>query len=503
MYRLNKRAYNILLEEIQRCATKDEIGKAEKQIVLKRLAKITLEKGEPATLDELRDVICDVYPQFSEKVLKQAAASNQPPNPFNKFVNQTIWMSTLLLIPAGILWFVNLPYPMIRQPVAGKAPILLLPSFWTMDRSYRGAINSLEQAEQLLNKSTSTADIERGSQKVKQAQKHLNNLPVWFLGYYPQTYCTMFGCVWKFTFDEFKVARERAARLEAIAFQDVNALKPLKAVEQSIKEAKQQYQQAKNIPDREKAIAVWQTAINQLNLIPQQTLAGKTATAKLKVYQQEFRNALVASFISAAQEFNTEAEKIKATQPQAAAELLQQAIAHLNKVPKENPRYLEAQKLSAIYQVQIKTVANSDAGNYIKGAKEFAIAAAQASQNPPHRAATWREIAKLWQTAIRQLEKVTVKEPDYIEAQKLLAKYQINLGIIQTRQQMEIEAQQKLQQANRQIQSLIANPGSNPQQFKAQIQGVINKLKTISAGTTAYKEAEQLLKSAYKKLQKT
>ena len=503
MYRLNKQAYNILLEEIQRCAAKDEIGKTEKQIVVKRLTRMRLEKGEPAKLDELSDIISDVYPQFSEKVLKQAAALNQPPNGFNKFINQTIWIAALLSIPTGILWLLNLPYPMIRQPVAQKAPILLLPSFWTMDRSYRGAINSLEQAEQLLNRSTSTADIERGSKKVKQAQKHLNNLPVWFLGYYPQTYCSIFGCVWKFTFDEFKVARERAARLEAIAFQDVNALKPLQAVEHSIKEAKQQYQQAKNIPEREKAIAAWQMAINQLNLIPQQTLAGKQARAKLKVYKQEFQNALVASFISAAEEFNTEAEKIKATQPQAAAELLKQAVTHLNKVPQENPRYLEAQKLSAIYQVQIKTVANSDGGNYIKAAKEFALAAAQASQNPPHRAETWGEIAKLWQTAIRQLEKVTVKEADYIKAQKLLAKYQRNLGIIQTRQQMEIEAQQKLEQANRQIQSLIANPGSNPQQFKAKIQGVINQLKTISAGTTTYQEAQQLLKSAYNKLKQT
>ncbi|MDJ0694652.1 hypothetical protein [Mastigocoleus sp. MO_188.B34] len=503
MYRLNKQAYNILIEEVQRCAAKDEIGKTEKQIVVKRLTKMRLQKGEPAKLDELRDTIFDVYPQFSEKVLKQAAALNQPPNGFNKFINQTIWIAALISIPAGILWVINLPYPMIRKPVAQKAPILLFPSFWTMDRSYRGAINSLKQAEQLLNKSTSTADIERGSKKVKQAQKHLNNLPVWFLGYYPQTYCTMFGCVWKFTFDEFKVARERAARLEAIAFQDTNALKPLKAVEESIKEAKKQYQQAKNISDREKAIAKWQISINQLNLIPQQTLAGKTAKAKLKVYQQDFQNAVVSSFISAAEEFNTEAEKITATQPQVAAELLKQAVTHLNKVPTDNPRYLEAQKLSAIYQVKTKTLANSNGGNYIKAAKGFAIAAAKASQNPPHRAETWGEIAKLWQKAIEKLEKIQVREPSYSEAQNLLATYQTNLGTIKTRQKLEIEAQQKLQQAHRQIQNLIANPGSNPQQFKAQIQGVINQLKTISAGTTAYKEAEQLLKSAYDKLKQT
>ena len=91
---------------------------------------------------------------------------------------------------AGILWVVNLPYPMIRQPVAQAAPLLLLPSFMSMDRHYRGAIDSLEQADQLISKATSSADIERGGEKVKEAKKHLENLPVWFLGYYPQRYCS-------------------------------------------------------------------------------------------------------------------------------------------------------------------------------------------------------------------------------------------------------------------------------------------------------------------------
>jgi hypothetical protein len=74
----------------------------------------------------------------------------------------------------GILWVVNLPYPMIRQPVAQAAPLLLLPSFMSMDRHYRGAIDSLEQADQLISKATSTADIERGGEKVKEAKKQIN-----------------------------------------------------------------------------------------------------------------------------------------------------------------------------------------------------------------------------------------------------------------------------------------------------------------------------------------
>ncbi|MBC6477843.1 MAG: hypothetical protein GDA56_08670 [Hormoscilla sp. GM7CHS1pb] len=78
--------------------------------------------------------------------------------------------------------------------MARTAPILLFPSYMSMDRNYRGAIASIEQVDQLVNKATSAADFELGVQKIKQAQAHLDALPVWFLGYYPQRYCTLF-CV--------------------------------------------------------------------------------------------------------------------------------------------------------------------------------------------------------------------------------------------------------------------------------------------------------------------
>ncbi len=72
-----------------------------------------------------------------------------------------------------------------------------------MDHHYRGALAAVEQADQLINKATANTDIERGAQKVAEAQQHLDSLPVWFLGYYPQMYCGFVGCGWKFTLDEF------------------------------------------------------------------------------------------------------------------------------------------------------------------------------------------------------------------------------------------------------------------------------------------------------------
>ncbi|MEM7579631.1 MAG: hypothetical protein AAF316_07210 [Cyanobacteria bacterium P01_A01_bin.80] len=500
MYRLNKKAYSILVEEVQRCAGNDQVGKTEKYIVIARLERMCKEKGEPANVDELGSTIFDVYPQFSDNILKKASEANQPPTILDIIIRRIAWTIVLLSIPSGIIWLINLPYPMIRKPVAEKAPILLLPSYISMDNSYRRAIDSLEQAEQLLTRSTSTADVEMGAIKVKEAQKHLENLPVWFLGYYPKAYCGIFRCTWKFTFDEFEIARRRAGKLEAIAFQGTNALTPLKKAEVEVTKAQKQYEQAKNIKDREKAIAKWQNAISQFDQIPRQTLAGKDAAAKIKGYRQQYQNALVASYISAAQEFDAEAQRIRGTQSQAASQLWQQAVIHLQKVPKENPRYVEAQKLSAFYQAKFKTVVNSYGGSYIEGAKQFALAAAQQSQNPPHSAAKWGEIARLWGKAIQQLERIGVKEPGYVEAQKLLAEYQTNLGIIKTRQKLEVESQEVFKKVNITIQNLNASPPSDPRAFKAQIQGIISQLRTIPSGTTVYKEAQQLIKSASERL---
>ncbi|MBO1346073.1 MAG: hypothetical protein EBE86_001110 [Hormoscilla sp. GUM202] len=187
MSRLNKRAFEILRAEVDQCAGTDRLSQTEKSIVMERLEKLRLQKGDPAQEEELRDTVVDVFPQFSEKALKAAAKANRPPSALSKMK----WPAALLLSAAGLIYIVNLPYPMIRWPVARTVPLLLLPSYLSMDRNYRGAIASIEQGDQLVNKATSAADFELGAQKVKKAQSHLDALPVWFLGYYPQRYCTL------------------------------------------------------------------------------------------------------------------------------------------------------------------------------------------------------------------------------------------------------------------------------------------------------------------------
>ncbi|WP_206600985.1 hypothetical protein, partial [Brachyspira hyodysenteriae] len=140
--------------------------------------------------------------------------------------------------------------PMIRWPVARTAPILLLPSYISMDYHYRHAIARVEQADQLINQATSPGDLTLGEVKVKEAQQHLDALPVWFLGYWPQ-YTFWLG--WQFTLDEFETARASVGRMEAKVFQEKNAVEKLNQAEQALNTAKQHYQQAQTVADRETA----------------------------------------------------------------------------------------------------------------------------------------------------------------------------------------------------------------------------------------------------------
>jgi hypothetical protein len=332
---------------------------------------------------------------------------------------------------------------MIRKPVAKVAPMLLLPSYASMDYNYRQAIAKVEQADQLVNQATSAADVKLGAQKVTEAQGHLDKLPVWFLGYYPQRYCTFMSCRWRFTLDEFKQARTRVGRMEAQVFQEKNALNQLEETRRELASAKQQYQQAKTQAERTGAIADWQGAIDNLQQVPQATLAGEMARTELNAQQRDFQ---------------------------------------------EIVGYNSGDRLS---------------GSLIQASKEFGMKAAVAAQNPPHTEAEWGRVAMLWERAIARLENIKPDNPNYNEAQKLLADYTDNLAVTQIRQQSERASAAALQEAKRQVaewQSL-ANYDSSSPRLVSQLQTIINKLETVETGTTAYKESQQLLKFARNKLQ--
>ncbi|MEG3868247.1 hypothetical protein [Microcoleus sp. Z1_B2] len=439
MARLTDRAFEILRAEVDKCAAADSLaGDVFRRMVIKRLEKLRSQNGTFASIEEIRDTFKNEFPNFSEQALKAAVKANRPPGLFGKI----IFAGGLLGSAAGIIWLINLPSPMIRWPVAKTMPILLLPSFMSMDHNYRQAIALVEQSDQLVNKATAVADFDLGEIKAKQAQKHLDALPVWFLGYYPQTYCKFFGCRWRFTVDEFQAARKNVGRMEAQIFQQKNAFTQLNQVEQTLKTAKQEYQQAKTAADRQKATVNWQSAIDQLNQIPAQTLAGETAKKTLKAAERDF------------------------------------------------------QAMGGVATGSVQ------ADNLIEAAKEFALSAAVAAKNPPHPAAQWEQIAQLWQEAINRLKLISVDNPGYLDAQTKLAKYQKDLGITQIRLQAEKDSAKALQAAKSLFANLQNNVNyQNPGYSLSQLQQIINQLESVKPGTTVYPESQKWLQSARKKQQ--
>lgn len=437
MFRLNDKAEKILKDEVQKCSALDPVlGTSCQKIVLDRLILLKDKIGKKATEEELRMLIKDLYPNFSDEILKKAALANNP-SLFRPLFTVAIFLT---LGSAGLIWLVNLPYPMLRRPVARVAPILLLPSYLSMDKNYREAIANVEQADQLIIKATSAADIKLGEEKVIIAKQNLEALPVWFLGYEPARYCSMMSCNWQFTFDEFESARKQIGRMEAIIFQEKNALTQLEKAENAIIQAKQNYQNPGNSEMQATAITQWQNSLNELNQIPSETWAGKSIQTKLANYKGEFEK--VTGVIGQFQRTN----------------------------------------------------------NLIQAAKEFGKNAVSLTENPPHEVAIWEQSQNLWQQAIEYLNKVSVEDSGYLEAQKLLATYKTNLARIEIRKQAEIESVEALKYAESQINELLANRDTNNNSIIVELQKIINELEKVQTGTTGYQKSQELLKSAQNKL---
>lgn len=439
MLRLNQKAFKILATEITKAAAKDTIaGEVAHRIAFQRLNKLRHQKGTPVTEIELKELFKDILPEFSARIIQKAVRVNRPPS--------KLWLLPKVGIGiisfAGVIWLINLPYPMIRRPVARKAPILLLPSYLSMDRHYRQAIAKVEQADQLVNNATSLADLQLGAEKVAQAQQHLDKLPVWFIGYEPQIYRTFFNIGGLFTFDEFKAARAKIGRMEAKVFQETNAMQQLKLAETAIERAKQDYQQAPDELNKTEAIVKWQNGIDELTHLPSDTEAGKTAKTKLNSYRRDF-----------------------------------QAVSGL-------------------------IAGNNRTNTLISVAKAFADRAITRCQNPPHSKKRWQQCANLWQEAISRLNRVPLEDPGYLEAQSLLANYQIDLGEVEIRQQTEANSLKAFEFAYSQIVDLPKQVDDyNRDRVIRQIQQIIIQLEKVSSGTTVYEQALDLLASAEQKLQ--
>lgn len=81
MFRLNHKAFKILATEIEKAAAKDSIaGEVASKIALKRLKKLYSQKGTPVTEAELKELVQDILPEFSDRAIKKAIKINRPPS---------------------------------------------------------------------------------------------------------------------------------------------------------------------------------------------------------------------------------------------------------------------------------------------------------------------------------------------------------------------------------------------------------------------------------------
>lgn len=338
----------------------------------------------------------------------------------------------------------NLPYSPIRRPVAQKAPLLLIPSYVSMDHHFRQATASLEAARQLIDNATAPADLDLGEQKLRQAQTSLDQLPTWVwseLSQAPDGYWWYHSRFNRFGLDS---ARSELGHLQGKLFQEKNAQTAFGAANQALDTATQQYKQAKTPIEQQVALSAWQSSLDQMAQVPSPTLASKMAQQRIQAAQRDF-----------------------------------QAIGGL-------------------------AAGNQTSLSKIAAARQFAQKAAQASQHPPHSVAEWQSVNYLWQAAIDRLQDVSSQDVvGYAEAQKLLATYTANQGEIKIRQQAEADAVAAFQQADQQINALIASANNRPTDRGysiSQLQQIIRQLEAVGSGTTVYPAAQKRLVSAQQKL---
>ena len=293
----------------------------------------------------------------------------------------------------------------------------------------------------MVNRATSLEDLQLGQEKVDRAQKNLDALPVWFLGYEPQMYRTFFSFGWKFTFDEFQVARAKVGRMDAKIFQEINAYNKLEAARLEISQAKQNYQQTEDPIVKQQAIAAWQAGIDKLNQLPANTVAKEQAEASYQAYIRDFR------------------------------------------------------------QVSGLVAGNHRTNKVIAVAQQFHNKTTTSCTSPPYSVNRWRECANLLSRAIRILEEINLEDEGYLESQTLLATYEAELSEIRIRQQEESDSQRAYDRAQQMITDLPKSiDRSNRDRTAKDILRIINQLEKVKAQTTVYEDAVVMMGFANNKL---
>lgn len=417
-------------------------------------------QAQPAPVQQtskMNSALTPVQPQ-STKTLAQLEAEilqahnlktqpiAKPGMNWRRLRSRLVWMAVLLGIPFSVVYVANLPYPIIRGAVAEKAPLLLLPSYMDMDSNFKQAQAKLELAKQLITNPTSPEDLDLGEKKLKEAQEHLNALPIGFVRDWADYSRYYWWYSWKFSPAGLQASRVEAGELEAKVFQEKNSQTLLFASDRDYQQAQNEYQQAQTSTDKRLAIAHWRAAIAKLEQVPSVTLAGKSARQKLTAYQRNFQ---------------------------------------------------ETVGLAA---------GNEKVNTLITAARQFSWQAAKAGQNPPHSVAQWQQIEELWEQSIAQLQQIPSQDLDgYDEARRLMAEHQTSLGEVRVWKEAEAKSLQALESAQDKIERLLAATPVDAKSIDrnrtiSQLQGIMNELDKVQNGTTSDRKAQELKLHAANKL---
>ncbi len=431
MQRLCDRAFDILSTAVNNCAQDNLAQEIGRKIVMQRLDKLRSQTGEPLSIDELQQVVSDQFPNFDQDVLLQAARVNRSPN----MTQRLLWGGIGVAGFICFLGFVNLPYPIIRWPVSRTMPILLLPSYISMDYHYSQAVRLVEQTEGLIKNANTIADINLGEEKIEQAYQHLDKIPAWFLTSEAERYCILFKCREQLGVEAYEKTRQNVERLEAQIIQEQYAHQRLNEAEAALQAAQVEYQKLKS--GQRKAIAAWQTAIDLLDQIPADTLAGRMSKETSTTAQQDFAK-------------------------------------------------------------QVDEATRNQRGSTLMAtAQQYALQASKMAQNPPHPADRWQQSINLWKKALRQLEKISEGNEYYEQAQKKFTEYQSNLRDLEVRLKEEEESIASMKQAQKLIEEwreIARSDNPSMRSLSRKLNQIIYILDEVHAGTTVYGEAQDLLR---------
>lgn len=187
-------------------------------------------------------------------------------------------------------------------------------------------------------------------------------------------------------------------------------------------------------------------------------------------------------------------------QPQSGQEILQAqqqlqtSIRLLKSIPWWSSQHKEAQQLLGGVEMQAARLNEAMIG------LQKANLASQKGQNPPHPESAWREMQQLWQDAIADLQQIPDDTNAYALAQLKIEEYQNNLAVVNDKLTVEQRAIESLSAAKEAAQVAIALQGvaqslENWQRVNVYWEQAITELDQIPQETTAYAEAQNLLKA--------